>query len=402
MKERLKINPLLVLRGFAATAILLYHMQYPWVEIPTILNMDLKWITSANGFVFVWVFFILSGYLAGKGFNTHRYSYTVKSLIRYILKRFLRIAPYYYVIVIVNYFISGLWLAADGNLILWKALSFTASDQIIRPGVDYLWAISTEMQWYILVPFISFIVLKWLKVKRRGAVILSLTIICFVFLLRQYSLSQSYPQWFAEYLLRIYSPLIYNLDFFLAGLLINLMISPEYINESMPPKQRLSSKLMILSAACAVCLLYVASSYIRYYTILNFPGYIYFQAIVLPVLTVILIGYYIYISERYNYRTSYTNHNILIPLWKSIGPAGIFQWLGIYSFELYLVHLPLMNMLGLHCLHNTYGCTVPQFLWRFPALLLSSFVCAWLLHVTVGMFMSRLSGMLKLLKRISL
>ncbi len=82
-----KIDLLLIIRGFLAYAVLVWHFkgyEYPIKELAFI---------TIPGRMAVWLFFILSGYLIGFGFSSGRYSYDQKGLLDYYRNRILRIIP---------------------------------------------------------------------------------------------------------------------------------------------------------------------------------------------------------------------------------------------------------------------------------------------------------------------
>ena len=393
MNRTHRIDPLLVLRGCAVVAILLYHMQYPGVNIPLLWGYDFRWITISNSYAFVWIFFILSGYLIGKGFFTHRYSLNQTGLLRYLGKRILRIVPYYYCIVLINIFLFRLWLASDRWEVLIKVFTFTASDQVVRNGIDYLWMISTEMQWYVLAPLAYFLLVFLLKINKKRVlmgIILSALVIGGGFFLRQRAFFDNYPIEPWQYLLNIYTPIIYNLDFFLFGFLLNLFVyrSAEGTDKS----SRFPQKLVMALAGCGVVALYFLGSYLSSRLFVAHAQYVYYQGILLPILTMFICGFYIYAAERGAYTTSHAlTQNRNQSFWKRIHPMYLLQWIGLISYQLYLVHIPIMKTLRLHCnLPYAYGCTIEQFVQRFVTLLGLSLLFAVVFRSIVQMALFRI------------
>jgi peptidoglycan/LPS O-acetylase OafA/YrhL len=374
-------DSLLFLRGFAALMILMYHMQYPGVHLPTVFGFDLSILTFANGNAYVWIFFILSGYLIGKGFFTKRYILTPKSLGRFMTKRILRIVPAYYFIAILLTRFFGLWQYPDRWIILFKLLTFTSQGQILFFSIDYLWAISVEMQFYIIAP-ILYICIGWLQHKPQWMTLFWIIIIFIVgYIGRSISFIQYFPYWPGEYLVKYYSPLLYNLDFFIFGMSINLLlINKKQSIEIFSIKKRISTYGWIILSVCSLLLFYVISSYIRFKLIDYFPHYIRFHGIYLPIITMVMCGIYIYSSEQTTYRT-WSRYSVKkIPIYQRILPHRVIEWIGSVSYEFYLVHLPLMNILVLHCLRDSNGCNASQFLLRFFLLTAISMFSAWLLN----------------------
>src|ERR1035437_6391721 len=93
-----KIDSLLILRGFACLCVVLSHVSGNFSSNANIISLfgyNITWLIKTPGSIGVWIFFILSGYLMGKGFYTGRYTPTVKSSLKFYWNRFLRIYPLY-------------------------------------------------------------------------------------------------------------------------------------------------------------------------------------------------------------------------------------------------------------------------------------------------------------------
>lgn len=87
-KNMLKCNPLNFLRVVAFFMVFFLH-TFPSSKID--FSFCFIFHTPAWGGVFI--FFILSGYLIGKGFFAGKYENTFKGSLKFILQRFIKIAP---------------------------------------------------------------------------------------------------------------------------------------------------------------------------------------------------------------------------------------------------------------------------------------------------------------------
>lgn len=148
-----RLDALLSLRGIASFMVILYHVHFPRSAV-IYKGYDFSWILFSDGKVAVWIFFCLSGYLMGKGFFTKRYTADVAGVRKFWRNRILRIFPLYYfstLILTILVYPEVLQIEQWGYLL--RTLTFTY--HFLLPGVNgVLWSLSTELQFYICVPFI--------------------------------------------------------------------------------------------------------------------------------------------------------------------------------------------------------------------------------------------------------
>jgi peptidoglycan/LPS O-acetylase OafA/YrhL len=149
------------LRGIGVIVIFADHFIYP---VPYILF----------GWIGLWIFFSLSGYLITDGLLKMRTLPIGQYFGRFYLKRAFRILPAFLVffpISVALYFAFPRWLAGNSNLgRYWIYLvTFTFNHAPGPPGVGgywftHLWSLSVEEQFYIVWPWlIFFLPMNWLK-----------------------------------------------------------------------------------------------------------------------------------------------------------------------------------------------------------------------------------------------
>ncbi len=144
----LKIDLLLILRGFLAYAVLVWHFKGYEYPIP-----ELAFLTIP-GRMAVWLFFILSGYLIGFGFSNGRYTYDKKGILDYYRNRILRIIPLFLTVSLIG------WLTIENKpelsiqFIVEQLLMMQWNHHYDLNGV--FWTLGIEMQFYILAPVLCY------------------------------------------------------------------------------------------------------------------------------------------------------------------------------------------------------------------------------------------------------
>lgn len=221
-----RLDALLSLRGIACFLVIIYHLGFPRNSV-VYKGYDLSWILFSDGKVAVWIFFCLSGYLMGKGFFTKRYTADVAGVRKFWRNRILRIFPLYYfstLILTILVYPEVLQIEQWGYLL--RTLTFTY--HFLLPGVNgVLWSLSTELQFYICVPFIYNFFKPHLSSKKN--IISSFVSVLFVLFLARLIVWISFHESIREnivYSIKYwYIPLPMNLDLFICGFLVNAWIN---------------------------------------------------------------------------------------------------------------------------------------------------------------------------------
>ena len=166
------------LRGLAVLIVFLSHTSGRDQSIAGFLNFH------GIGHIGVYLFFTLSAFLLGLGlFSKPLSSQNIKS---FFIKRVLRIAPLYYIIV------SGVFLVqiiysnySTKYLHVSNGLNGYLEHIYFYRGDGVFWSIVSEMQFYLIVPILGWILLKF---KRKGIIILLLiAILNFALYLMKYA-----------------------------------------------------------------------------------------------------------------------------------------------------------------------------------------------------------------------
>jgi len=212
-------DPLLTLRGFACLMVLVGHGTLV-VFLPS--NFDdlvrapsLYRLVTPSPWVGVWVFFVLSGYLMGKGFYGGRYAIDRAGILRFYRNRLLRIAPIYWSAVLIVALIQARDVFEPANLPgLVSSLLFFQSISLPGVVIGALWSVQTEMGFYLAAP-VLFVALCYLAERfEPRKIFLALAA---AGLLYRVVITQFDGAWAVS----VYSPTLSNLDLFCGGMLSN-------------------------------------------------------------------------------------------------------------------------------------------------------------------------------------
>ena len=287
------------------------------------------WFLQTPAWGAVWIFFILSGYLIGKGFFEGRYQYNLKGIIKFYWTRFFKIAlPTLGFVGLCCVLVAPQNFIRDNPLFLKKILTFTYDANPGFDGASATWYVSTLMQLYFLAPIIcwglTFVIEKVINEKQRMITVAILLIIIVCGLGGRHFLLYIKADWNSQ----VYVPGYMNLDLFISGILLNYFLPKR--------KKPLSSQTKLLKKAATMFLIIfiIFNSYI-YYT-----GYITFYQYTLPSVYIIFTCIYIYIHESIEKRVIY--QNIIVKIW-----INIINELSSISFGFYLFHSLILSRIYL-------------------------------------------------------
>jgi exopolysaccharide production protein ExoZ len=162
-----RIDSLDYLRGIAALSVMVYH-YYSW----TISEISLTGLTSKIGIYAVSIFYILSG-LTLYNVYINNSELTVSNLKGFFIKRFFRIYPLLWLIILLTVFLTHEPLALKTLILNFTGL-FGILDwgRYIGTGV---WSIGNELAFYLMFPVF------WYTIVKRKFLIL-VFILCVIFL----------------------------------------------------------------------------------------------------------------------------------------------------------------------------------------------------------------------------
>jgi len=335
---KLQIDPLLSLRGFACLMVVIAHSLPPRSTI-YYQNYDLTWLIFSPGGVAVRIFFCLSGYLIGKAFYNQRYTTQLSGIINFWRNRALRIFPAYYsfVIILGLLFYPQIW-QPENRIHLLRILTFTYDYTLPIDFHGAFWYVSTEVQFYLVVPFI-YIFLRDRLTKLKQIIITFIILILFSFCLRLiiWTLITTHTplpeQQMNSFISYIYIPLITNLDSFLCGFLVNpIIIEQKSQQPTNKPETTFFPKAQL--ALLLILLLYLFTAYCRYY-------HQFYLLFIAPSITAVLTSAFLYLIECDPYPKSY--HFPQTYFWEI--PFIIFGYLGKFSYGIYIWHYPIITKL---------------------------------------------------------
>ena len=222
----------------------------------------------------VWILFFLSGYLLQKGFLKNRYPVfesgrlNPKALFGFYLKRFLKIAPAYYISLLLFVVISGNDYFFSSPETALKILTFTFNGNGGISGVGHLWYISVAMWLYVLAPFLYYITDR---IKRTGSLAAAFAITVILGFALRNALWYTDLSWYTYN----YTFLPCNIDIFFGGMLAcsltDRIAKKEDLNIKLPLK--IISALLFAAVVVLNCYVYWKEIY-RVYQYLLPSAYI--------------------------------------------------------------------------------------------------------------------------------
>ncbi|WP_337884341.1 acyltransferase [Fischerella thermalis] len=380
-----RLDVLLALRGFACLMVVIIHCAPPRNAL-IYQNYDFSWILFSHGAVAVWIFFCLSGYLMGKAFFTERYSSDVTGVFNFWRNRAIRILPlYYFAILILSIFVYPDVLKFENWGYLLRICTFTFNPYIASQSIafnDVFWSLSTEVQFYIIIPFI-YNLSKSLVFNQKYVIATAILIILIVFFSKTLS-------WFSffhqinhqmEYAFKYwYTPIFNNIDIFLCGFLVNALIKFQkpishnieyrFHHKVFWNKKYLSIILMIL--------LYLFTAHHLYHQELwgltNRPGgwRTITTIFIFQPLTAVITSFFIFSFESDNYQIYSKNEKLsFASVLKN--PLRLLELFGNLSYGIYIWHMPILGKI-----YSLFTSNIPieAFYHRLLATLILSVILA--------------------------
>jgi peptidoglycan/LPS O-acetylase OafA/YrhL len=356
-------DALLVLRALACLMVVAIHCNPPRQSI-VIEGVDFSWLIFSHGPVAVWIFFCLSGYLMGKAFYSGRYDLNWPGVVNFWRNRALRIMPLYsFSILLLSIFVYPEVLKPGNWAVLLHLFTFTYNPHPIElPPIPFnvvFWSISTEFQFYLLVPAIYAISKRYLS-KQRHIFLAILTTILTIFSLK-FAIWTALHQQIADHqeygFSYLYVPLVTNLDIFLVGFLMNLLLRTvqkpsDFCHETPAKTARIeifTARFYKLLAVSLMILLYLFSAH-----------HIYSQELfgvqrtangvrtatsvfVLQPVTALVTAYFIFAFERHGFTHAPAK---LSPEIMIQNPYRLLEVFGHLSYGVYLWHVPILQKIS--------------------------------------------------------
>ena len=147
---RSEIPALTGVRGAAAVMVVVYHFTHPYLTLGSVLHRLL-----GHGYLYVDLFFILSGYVLALNYTQSMPSTpTISSVFDFLYRRFARIYPLYFALLVLGLALHGIhhhdMLVPPGSILTNVALAQTWFGNPVIVGGS--WSISAEAAAYLLFP----------------------------------------------------------------------------------------------------------------------------------------------------------------------------------------------------------------------------------------------------------
>ena len=298
------------LRGYAILLVILIHASQ------TFKVSDLSRKFCDNGELGVQLFFILSSFTLFNSYSQRLLKEKNSVNRNFFIRRFFRIAPYYYIAGLIYVFYKGV---IKHNEISIKNLvaNYTFTNGIYLPGINDIppggWSIGIEMLFYLLIPLLF----KYINSLNRAfylfifAVIFSI-IINHYFLNYTLSFLNSIFGDVKNWMLYFWFP--NQFPIFILGIILY------YINKNIVIPFKFGQIILVISI-----ILYLVFSFIKFR--LDYPFYFFKREYIFGVIFVLFaIG-------------TYTTKNKLII-------NNFVQKIGIVSFSMYLNHSLILSLIG--------------------------------------------------------
>lgn len=334
-----QLDPFLALRGLACLVVVFYHVAPPRKFIGY-HNYDFSWILFGHGYAAVLVFFCLSGYLMGKVFYSGRYTLDRTGVFNFWRNRILRIFPlYYFSILILSVFVYTPILQVHNWGYLFRLCTFTYNQSLPVEFSGSFWSLSTEVQFYLVVPLIYAGLKNRLHTKKQvifsfAAILLLVCLLrlAFTIIFKTQEIHDNYIQY-------IYTPLLTNIDVFMCGFLVNAWLKCRKRNEVKPNTDvasksfffDLSNQAKKIIAFILVITLFLFTAYYYYH---QSPG----ESIVYPAVTAIITSLFIGLFESSGNHESFHKNEKLSFDAIVRNPVRVLEVAGILSYGVYLWH----------------------------------------------------------------
>ncbi len=318
---------LLLIRGLGCGLVYIWHTALAFKHDFAFDGSRWAWILESPGLLGMVMFFTMSGYLMGKGFYAAKYDLTRSGVVLYLRNRFLRIYPLMIVVALLVAVWAPTHLPAapqrDARIALF------GFNGLNEGCMGPFWSLSTEWQFYLLVPAVYAIALAMSRLVAptpkvllpvATLLILGVGIAIRFFMWIHFGGKDSWPVY-------SYLSLLSHIDEFLLGFLANWWIP------------RLASFARCAGAAWPLLLagVYLAYSYISYQTLmLNSLFWWPFFAIVLPGVTALFLTPVLYGCELSNRKARLRE----VPQRRT---AFVLFWMGALTYAFYLVHSPILG-----------------------------------------------------------
>ena len=204
------LKSIAMLSVFGVHSLICIRVFYPDIHFP--------WVFYTPAWAAMWMFFIISGYLLGKGFYNNKYQTDKKGILIFWINRIIRILPPYLLFLLfMLLFVYPVEFAKEHFYSLIPMLTFTDNISVIiskaKVPIGYLWFISAIVQLYLLAPFGYKYIFSKIKVNKL--------LIFFLIAGIGLGIRLIYNYFKIPYFNNIVIPSWTNLDLFFGGMFLN-------------------------------------------------------------------------------------------------------------------------------------------------------------------------------------
>lgn len=315
------LKSLAMLSVFGVHSLICIRSYYPDINFP--------WCFYTPAWAAMWMFFILSGYLLGKGFYNKKYQTDFSGIIIFWINRLIRILPPYFIfLLIMLLFVYTSEFAKEHFYSLIPLLTFTDNIAAItshaKVPLAYLWFISAIIQLYFLAPLVFKYILSKINFNKVLAFLLIAGLGLGIRLIYNYLKMDNMETYFNNVLIPSWT----NLDLFFGGMLLNTLT----INSD---DNAIKTWLRPISFILLIVTLVLFTYNLKF-------GFSWFYKFIGPSLVLILMAFVIY---SFDYKNK--------PLQQPLSPIAIMKnplrlldafgniVLGFYIYHSYLLTVPL-------------------------------------------------------------
>lgn len=338
MEKKNQVDPINIYRIIAVVCVFFLHTSIFSGQLGFAYSEE-NWFLQTPAWAAVWLFYLLSGYLIGKGFISGRYKengqYTLKSVLNFYINRFLKVGLPTWIFSFLAIILQDPAFGVNNKAVFFKILTFRYYNAPSSTIIGATWYVSTLMWLYLFAPFFAFLIEKvfGLLTKRKYqnlyVSMLFFTILLLGLLLRIYCYKRGF-----DWSSRVYVPFYCNLDIYICGMLINCFSSI---------KNKKVVNIMSCTAFFFLVMTVILNSRIYYLGAYDTCYMILYQY-VFPSVYIMIGAFYLYCfgnNKQYDYEKLSVKMLVRNPL-------RIIDWLSSISFEFYLMHSLVLNCIYLY------------------------------------------------------
>ena len=325
------VNPLNYIRSIAVICVFLLHVSlFSW-QLGFAYD-QYTWILKTPAWSAVWILFLMSGYLIGKGFYREReYKFTPKEFLKFYFRRLLKVGIPTWIFIFIACTIVEPEFIVKNPTVIFRILTFTYHNIPSSYCIGATWFVSTLMWLYVIAPFVCLIVDAVAKRMRKYAtqtVCLGIIVLGVLgFCCRTY-MFQTGADWSSQ----VYVPFYANLDLYVGGILLNYVEIPKVENEK--KKIFLGTLIKVLFIIAIIINCYIA--YLADYS----EKYLYIYRYILPSIYLVGMCVYIFVAEMcYLPQEKLSCRNLIK------NPVRLLDLFSEISFEFYLVHSMVLSQI---------------------------------------------------------